>query len=173
MKEATKTKHCRGCNTTKPVDEFYFLNKEKGWRRSKCIECINAQNTQWREENREEHREMCRKHLRFKYRDQLDAQREKSRDDSARERLDLKVQCFEKLGSKCCHCGYDTDERALQIDHVHGGGTKERKKLRSTRALYKKVLADTQGNYQLLCANCNQIKKHENEEWGRVGRRTL
>lgn len=20
--------------------------------------------------------------------------------------------------------------------------------------------------FQLLCANCNQIKKHENEEWG-------
>jgi hypothetical protein len=28
----------------------------------------------------------------------------------------------------------------------------------------KKVLADTTGSYQLLCANCNWIKKSENNE---------
>jgi len=31
-------------------------------------------------------------------------------------------------------------------------------------AFLKKVLADKKGSYQLLCANCNWIKRWENEE---------
>jgi hypothetical protein len=51
----------------------------------------------------------------------------------------------------------------LQIDHVNGNGSKERKNI--TLSLFlKKVLADKEGNYQLLCANCNFIKKHINNE---------
>ena len=171
--EIQKQKHCRGCATTKPVNEFYFLNKKKGYRRHRCIPCINAQNQQWADENREKKRKGAREHQRFKYRDNLEAARAKSRSESQKELLELKTECFEKLGGVCVHCDYDIDQRALQIDHVHGGGTKERKKLGSTAALYRKVLADTEGNYQLLCANCNQIKKHENEEWGRKGARKL
>lgn len=56
------------------------------------------------------------------------------------------------------------EHRALQIDHVHGHGTKELKKLSLNCGYLKKVLADTEGNYQLLCANCNWIKRSENKE---------
>jgi hypothetical protein len=168
-----KLKFCRGCQTPKPVKEFYFLNKKKGWRRSKCITCINKQNAKWSQENTDHHRELRREHSKFTYRVQLDSSRAESRDRVRRQNLELKVECFEKLGGCCVRCGYDIDQRALQIDHVHGGGTQERRRLKSTAALYRKVLADTEGNYQLLCANCNQIKKHEQQEWGRVGVRKL
>jgi hypothetical protein len=73
---------------------------------------------------------------------------------------------LEKLGDKCRRCGF-SDLRALQIDHVFGGGNKEIAKFgRSRQAYYKHVLADVNGRYQLLCANCNWIKRCENREYG-------
>lgn len=73
----------------------------------------------------------------------------------------LRMKVFEKLGNKCVHCGF-LDIRALQIDHVHGGGTQELRALQYNDYL-RKVLKDTEGNYQLLCANCNSIKRVEQQ----------
>jgi hypothetical protein len=60
-----------------------------------------------------------------------------------------------------------TDRRCLQIDHVKGDGAKKRKSDSSENGtvFYRKVLTTTPGEeYQLLCANCNWIKRHENRE---------
>jgi hypothetical protein len=70
----------------------------------------------------------------------------------------------EKYGSRCNVCGYDADERALHIDHVHGGGGADRRG--GGLSYYLRVLKDTTGKYQLLCANCNEIKTHEKSERG-------
>ena len=70
------------------------------------------------------------------------------------------------LGGKCVKCGF-SDPRALQIDHVNGGGIKDRNEGGIT--YYRKVLNDSVGKYQLLCANCNVIKRIENEEFGKKG----
>jgi len=66
-----------------------------------------------------------------------------------------------KLGGKCCKCGFD-DARALQIDHINGGGTREQKRI-GGRAIYQRVLDGYEG-YQVLCANCNWIKRTEKDE---------
>ena len=70
-----------------------------------------------------------------------------------------------KLGNKCCRCGFD-DVRALQIDHKNGGGGYEIHIAfnDSPRIFYKAVIADGENKYQLLCANCNQIKRIEGRE---------
>lgn len=78
---------------------------------------------------------------------------------------EYKSNIFNILGMKCVWCGFD-DIRALQIDHVKGGGIKERK-YESSRGYYKNILMKVlQGSkdYQILCANCNQIKRIENKE---------
>jgi hypothetical protein len=70
-------------------------------------------------------------------------------------------RCFELLTPKCVKCGFD-DIRALNIDHVNGGGTKEAKSFGGS--YYKKIrlkLESGSREYQILCANCNQIKRHE------------
>ena len=69
------------------------------------------------------------------------------------------------LGGKCNRCGF-SDFRALQVDHVHGGGRIELLSGISSYTYMKRVLSDTTGKYQLLCANCNWIKKYENSETG-------
>ena len=85
----------------------------------------------------------------------------------------LRIKILEKLGNKCSNpcCAWInedgsrgcTDFRCLQIDHKKGGGKKELKNL-SRKNYYKKVLADTTDSYQILCANCNWIKRVLNKE---------
>lgn len=80
----------------------------------------------------------------------------------------LRARALSHLGGVCAVCRF-SDHRALQFDHVRGGGTAERVKLkRSQYAIYKQVLADVTGKFQLLCANCNWIKRHDNDEFSRV-----
>ena len=75
----------------------------------------------------------------------------------------LKLRVYDALGNKCVHCGFE-DVRALQIDHINGGGAKDRKG-KSVSMFYRQVLRVNCEGYQLLCANCNWIKRHENGEW--------
>lgn len=82
-------------------------------------------------------------------------------------RQKLREQLLDALGRKCARCGYDTDVRALQIDHVNGGGCKERKDFPSRDAYYNHILQHAEdGSYQVLCANCNVIKRLEEREHG-------
>jgi hypothetical protein len=69
------------------------------------------------------------------------------------------------LGGKCVRCGF-SDYRALQIDHVNSDGALERAKFggSATIRFYLRV-ADSftkgENRYQLLCCNCNWIKRSE------------
>jgi len=69
------------------------------------------------------------------------------------------------LGGKCERCGI-TDFRVLQVDHVNGGGHREiveRLRGKYWKDYHDLIRAD-RSRYQLLCANCNWIKRHENNE---------
>jgi RNase P subunit RPR2 len=77
----------------------------------------------------------------------------------------LRVAAEDYLGGVCAHCGFD-DRRALQIDHVNDDGWDERKRDGPTwyQKMVKRILAgEGDGRYQLLCANCNWIKRFERE----------
>ena len=65
----------------------------------------------------------------------------------------------------CIRCGFD-DARALQIDHVFGGGAKEiRAHGQGGTGQYLRLKkAGFPPGYQTLCANCNWIKADENQE---------
>ena len=74
-----------------------------------------------------------------------------------------RMEALEALGPVCVRCGFE-DVRALQIDHVNGGGADEFKAMGNYR-MYKKVCDPVNHHlYQVLCANCNWIKRHENDE---------
>jgi hypothetical protein len=79
-------------------------------------------------------------------------------------RRQVRFELLEHLGGKCVHCGF-SDWRALQVDHVNGGGRQEYHNGYSTNSVkYLKKVVASPGAYQLLCANCNWIKKYENNE---------
>lgn len=70
------------------------------------------------------------------------------------------------LGGQCIECGFN-DIRALQIDHINGGGVKEFKERKYKGDYNKQVLQsflNKENKYQLLCANCNWIKRSINNE---------
>ena len=83
--------------------------------------------------------------------------------------LEFRGVLFEKLGgARCVRCGF-ANVRALQLDHVDGGGNQHRKALASGtayyRALSKMSATELVATFQVLCANCNVIKREEREEW--------
>ena len=67
-------------------------------------------------------------------------------------------------GVFCKHCGC-VDIRVLQIDHIHGDGQKELRKIRAWGVL-RKIRNDPscRSDYQVLCACCNSIKRVVNNE---------
>ena len=78
----------------------------------------------------------------------------------------IRNSVLEALGGSCRFCGF-SDKRALQIDHINGGGSKERKERTFKGTFHKHVLQSflkKEDKYQLLCANCNWIKRVENKE---------
>jgi hypothetical protein len=75
----------------------------------------------------------------------------------------LRRDVLEKLGGECSVCGI-SDYRVLQIDHINGGGSQDRKNIGHNHTFLKIVLDDDGSKYQLLCANCNWIKRFENNE---------
>ena|SRR5215831_4325033 len=91
---------------------------------------------------------------------------EKRRQYTSRWLKKNRAKLFDILGNKCMRCGF-TDIRCLQIDHINGGGRIEHRKFRnSTDMMIWNYLKnpDLIKNIQLLCANCNWIKRHENKE---------
>ena len=87
----------------------------------------------------------------------------------------IRMEIFEFLGNKCSNpnCLVPNgciDIRCLQIDHVHGGGLREKIKivgkngnLQQYRFILRQIKLGSK-DYQLLCANCNWIKRYENNE---------
>lgn len=84
---------------------------------------------------------------------------------TANEKLDILAHyCNGK--PECARCGFN-DIRALQIDHINGGGTSHRKHLGSLGGshFYRWLkLNKYPKGYQVLCANCNWIKRAEMNE---------
>ena len=74
----------------------------------------------------------------------------------------LKKAIYDILGHECSRCHY-SDSRALQIDHVYGNGVLHRASGFYYHKILKEILAGSAG-YQILCANCNWIKRIENNE---------
>lgn len=112
--------------------------------------------TKWRKQNPEK----CKKYQRRTY-----ANRSKHYQEYMRQtRQKYRMEAFEILGgARCKRCGLD-DLRVLQIDHVNGGGRGELSRIGGGNALVHQVRREP-SKYQVLCANCNWIKRHENGEY--------
>jgi len=129
--------------------EYYWRNREKIREKAKCFY----------QENRlrlvEKGKEYWRNNL---------IARKAYHKKHNRTRLEyLKNKVFGLLGHVCSRCGFE-DKRALQIDHIEGGGTKDLKQVGNRLVYLKLVLEAGTKKYQILCANCNWIKRHERDE---------
>ena len=106
--------------------------------------------------------------IRFKTFDRKEYEKEYYQRPEVKEknrRSKARLAIINLLGAECVKCGF-RDLRALQLDHIHGEGSKDNKKRRSS-TYYTNLLKnpkETFLKFQILCANCNWIKRYENQE---------
>jgi hypothetical protein len=85
-------------------------------------------------------------------------------------RSDLKLEVLSHYSNNticCAFCGY-SDIRALSIDHVEGNGCEHRRKDKSAYAIYNWLKQNNfPSGFQVLCMNCQFIKRHNHKEWKR------
>lgn len=98
-------------------------------------------NAKWRKENLAEARKYEREYQK-KY-------RSKVRDEA-----------IIHYGGKCAKCGID-DFRILQIDHIKDDGYKHRKEIKTWQFPMWLKKHDYPKGYQILCCNCNWLKRYE------------
>ncbi len=86
--------------------------------------------------------------------------REKARQKNRKYKRQLSMKVFDRYGWECVWCGEDF-EPALELDHVHNDG-KAHNRHRSSSSIKLDALNDPEdGNYQILCGNCNWRKHLE------------
>lgn len=128
----------------------------------KCCRCLKLKEIIDFSINREKISPACIKCV-IKYRK---AYQKKNRDRLNEQRRKKRLKTLEIMGNKCIKCGFD-DIRALQIDHINGGGAEEIRTWKfkgNYNENVAKSFLNAEFKYQLLCANCNWIKKYENGE---------
>lgn len=123
-----------------------------------------AYQRKWRAENRDKARAISRA-AGAKYSAANPAtKRQSGRDYQRRARQEI----CEFYGGKCVRCGF-SDIRALQMDHIQGGGRKLRIKNEQNAQCRLKFIRENpevaRAVFQLLCANCNWIKRDEQYEY--------
>lgn len=92
--------------------------------------------------------------------------------------VELRAAIMSRLNQfACVRCGY-SDLRALHFDHINGGGRRHRQQAGSgwkyLRALIALTDEELTAQFQILCANCNCIKREENKEYyaGTIAKKT-
>lgn len=145
-------KTCSKCNESKPLDEFY--------RRHVCKACNSAYRKVY---NKSPQRRAAMAEYGKK-----PSVKEAVRIRGAKYNASIRAKVIALLGGKCSRCPF-SDSRALQVDHINGGGAKERRTpgTRGSNGVTLKILSGHTDGYQLLCANCNWVKRIENREHGR------
>lgn len=151
----------------------YQLQYHKKWYAENRTEKL-AQNAQYRLENWESEKARIR-FKRQNSREQWEKEYARTRKwlakhpDYARNKMrQYRLRIIEHFGARCAQCGF-ADERALQIDHIDGAGTAMRKFFKNQQAAYYtaiwRQIQKGSDQYQVLCANCNTIKRSERREY--------
>ena len=136
------------------------LNYLREWRKNNSEKVKNYKKTdKWKEW----HEGYVKGDVATNYRQKYNKQKS---EQFRQERLDRRNKTYNGMGGKCVNCGFN-DFRALQIDHINGDGKKERHLL-NRRDYYENVLKSflkRENRYQILCCNCNWIKRVDNKEY--------
>ena len=126
---------------------YYIKNKTK----------MIDNNIKWKEQNIEKVKSI--KYNSFtKHRDKIYYRRRKGM-------LKARIALLNILGWSCVKCGYNEDFRALCFDHIRDDGKEDRKIHYNSYGFYRFYRDNpnlAKSNLQVLCCNCNNIKKYDN-----------
>lgn len=158
---SVEVRRCTKCKDIKSLEDFYISNKISGYRHYRCKVCDNQRRGELQKDNREyysikqkEWRNQNSEHY-IEYANGYNYRRYNDVRDKA-------LQAVGRGKIECVRCGF-SDIRAIQIDHIDGKGWEHRKTCSSRYQYYEEITANFE-LYQILCANCNQIKKYEDRK---------
>jgi hypothetical protein len=81
--------------------------------------------------------------------------REETKDRQKQSNKRIRERLFAGYGGKCVCCG-ETKFEFLALDHVNGGGRKERKTMSTQQIALRAIRQNFPTDYRVLCHNCNQ-----------------
>ena len=138
-------KTCRRCSENLPLSEFYKKKDGLGNVGTICRKCNYEISRKWRKNNLERSRNLNKRSTKLWGRK-------------------IRLKALIHLSGdppECKRCGFK-DFRALQVDHISGDGAEE-SKIRTNYTMYKYITTlpeeEARKRYQVLCANCNWIKR--------------
>lgn len=109
----------------------------------------------WYYANLEHARQMKKERMREYRKANPEKYNKQSRDAKSR----IRKKLFDLYGDKCVLCEF-ADKRALTLDHKLNNGSQERKKLGERGVYMKAIKKYSPDEYQILCMNCQFIKRH-------------
>lgn len=142
------SKPCSACGEDLPLDSYSPSPKGLYGRDSRCKRCRRERyrnDPEARARNAEASR---------RYRADPAIRAERAAKQQAKKRAN-RQRLIEIYGGRCECCGEGRWE-FLAVDHINGGGTKERREMGTTA--YYKMLSEAGARmpgYRLLCSNCN------------------
>jgi len=152
-------KYCKKCGESKPIDSFYNQKSSKDGKMLWCKQCSDKSARDWASNNQvyqEKHRKYGMEYFQKNKANIIFKRKEQY--------MTLKVKALSHYSGggipHCVRCGID-DIDVLCLDHINGGGTKERRgtpRKDIHRILHCKNYPE---GYQTLCANCNLKKEME------------
>lgn len=147
---------CKKCGREKPLVDFDFSFKAKGWRRHECRACHRARMNAWHLAHKDE----AKQRAAAWYKDNPsqmwpEEKKEKARANSRRYRQEWLEVVIENYGAKCVCCG-ETNRGFLTIDHINNDGSDLRKTHGAGLTLYRWIIKNNYPEFfQILCYNCN------------------
>lgn len=148
---------CPRCGKVKSIDDFYKIQTRPKGISHKCKQCISELN---KTPNYKKTRSAYIQKNVSKYKQwqkQWDARHPIQRKEiDRRSRLRRKQKVIKHYGGQCSCCGEKILD-FLAIDHINGGGTQERNKLKmGGNGIYLYIIRENfpQG-FRVLCHNCN------------------
>ena len=126
-----------------------------------CNKCINEWQRRWYRSHPEVGREKRRKYWTLERRLKLREETQEYKRQALSHYSNGTSACANSFNE---HSTPYTNILALTIDHIAGGGTKHRRSLNYSSIYKWLVLNGFPEGYQVLCMNCQLIKKHVNKE---------
>lgn len=152
-------KECKTCHQLKPEADFERSKTKSGYG-ANCADCHKSYRREWWRQsyraNPEPHKIINRRAY------YAHPERMKELRKARARQIKLKVLSMLSKGMPVCKCCGETTIEFLAVDHIHGGGLKERRETgrKGGGAFYLHVLKieNPHVRYQVLCHNCNLSK---------------
>ena len=141
-----ENKRCSTCKEYKPLKQFYFKNKKKKIKQSKCIICSNLYTKKHYSENKEAYLTNVKK-------------------NNKKYILQNKIFLRElKLSNKCVSCDEDNPD-VLDFDHIKPEDKRLEVSYMATHAYSIKTILKEIKKCILVCSNCHRIRTARQQKW--------